>query len=228
MGTVRYTVINGEVVAEKRGGVRRLYVPDPLGSTVALLDNTQAKTDTFSYWPYGEESARTGTTPTPFRFLGTKRFYRDSAARFYQDDRVMDALRGKWATADLTTRRNNSYSFASDRPLTSSAVFDPFRGCVLRCLYAGGDLMNCYFFCNLIVNLRKAYENLCWYYCSPGKKCYDPVLGVFQIGCNYSNCTLLKNSLKKCPQNIDLFVPPYPGWSAECLGGIFPNLGTLL
>ena len=68
MGTVRYTTVNGEIIAEKRNGVRRLYVPDPLGSTVALLDNTQAQTDTFSYWPYGEEKSRTGTTPTPFRF----------------------------------------------------------------------------------------------------------------------------------------------------------------
>ena len=67
MATVRYTVIDGEVLSESRGGVKRDYVPDPLGSTVALLDNTQTKTDTFSYWPYGEEASRTGTTPTPFR-----------------------------------------------------------------------------------------------------------------------------------------------------------------
>ena len=61
----RYTVIDGEVIAEKRNGVRSLYVPDPLGSTVALLDSTQAQTDTFSYWPYGENDARTGATATP-------------------------------------------------------------------------------------------------------------------------------------------------------------------
>ena len=58
----RYTVIDGEIIAEKRNGVRSLYVPDPLGSTVALLDNTQAQTDTFSYWPYGENDTRTGAT----------------------------------------------------------------------------------------------------------------------------------------------------------------------
>ena len=50
MGVVRYTVINGEVIAEKRNGVRKLYVPDPQGSTVALLDNTQTITDTFTYF----------------------------------------------------------------------------------------------------------------------------------------------------------------------------------
>ncbi|GAB4453130.1 MAG: hypothetical protein OHK0029_05310 [Armatimonadaceae bacterium] len=70
MGTVSYTVVNGRVLSEKRNGVRRQYVPDPLGSTTALLDNTQTKTDTFSYYPYGEEASRTGTTPTlPFLHL---------------------------------------------------------------------------------------------------------------------------------------------------------------
>ena len=71
MPVVNYTNFDGEIVAEERNGVTRQYVPDPLGSTVALLDNTQAKTDTFSYWPYGEERTRTGTTPTPFQFVGT-------------------------------------------------------------------------------------------------------------------------------------------------------------
>jgi hypothetical protein len=45
----RYTVIDGSLVAEKRNGVRSLYVPDSLGSTVALLDNTQTQTDQWSY-----------------------------------------------------------------------------------------------------------------------------------------------------------------------------------
>lgn len=67
MGTVRYTVIDGEVVAEKRNGVRKQYVPDPLGSTAAMLDSTQVQTDTFSYWPYGEVASRTGSTPMTFR-----------------------------------------------------------------------------------------------------------------------------------------------------------------
>ena len=52
MPTVRYTTVNGEIIAEKRDGVRKLYMPDPLGSTAALLNSSQARTDTFSYWPY--------------------------------------------------------------------------------------------------------------------------------------------------------------------------------
>ena len=74
---VRYTTLDGEIVAESRGGVRKQYVPDPLGSTVALLDGTQSITDTFRYWPYGEVASRTGTTPTPFQYVGTKGYYLD-------------------------------------------------------------------------------------------------------------------------------------------------------
>jgi RHS repeat-associated protein len=100
MATVRYTTVGGEVIAEKRGGVRRQYVPDPLGSTVALLDNAQAKTDTFQYWPYGEEAARTGTTPTPLRFVGTLGYYRDSANRAYVRARHLDTRAGRWTSED--------------------------------------------------------------------------------------------------------------------------------
>ena len=51
---VVYIVVNIEVISENRAGVKRTYVPDSLGSTLALLDNIQTKTDTWSFWPYGE------------------------------------------------------------------------------------------------------------------------------------------------------------------------------
>src|SRR5947209_3966803 len=118
MTTVRYTTVNGEVIAEKRSGVRRLYVPDPLGSTVALLDNTQAQTDTFNYWPYGEERSRTGTTTTPFRFVGTAGYYRDSASRAYVRARHLDLARGRWLTRDPIGGLAPPYSYARDDPAT--------------------------------------------------------------------------------------------------------------
>src|SRR5947207_7416262 len=96
----RYTVVDGEVIAQKRGGVRSLYVPDPLGSTVALLDNTQSQTDTFTYWPYGEVNTRAGTTATPFQFVGTLGYYRDSATRTYVRARTYRQDIGRWLTPD--------------------------------------------------------------------------------------------------------------------------------
>jgi RHS repeat-associated protein len=119
MGTVRYTTVNGEVIAEKRNGVRSLYVPDPLGSTVALLDNTQTRTDTFTYWPYGEENVRTGTTPTPFRFVGTEGYYRDSASKTYVRARHLGTQKGRWLTQDplgLNAGDTNLYRYVFNIP----------------------------------------------------------------------------------------------------------------
>lgn len=121
MGTVRYTVIDGEVIAEKRNGVRSLYVPDPLGSTVALLDNTQAKTDTFSYWPYGENDGRTGTTATPFQFVGAAGYYRDNSLRAYVRARTLYTAQGRWTAVDPLARfglNTNPYVYARNNPAT--------------------------------------------------------------------------------------------------------------
>ena len=100
MATVRYTVVDGEVIAEKRNGVRSTYVPDPLGSTVALLDNMQAKTDTFSYWPYGEERARTGSTQTPLRFAGTAGYRREPNGHTYVRARYLLSPLARWSSSD--------------------------------------------------------------------------------------------------------------------------------
>lgn len=119
MGTVRYTVVEGEVLSENRNGVKRDYVPDPLGSTVALLDNTQTKTDTFTYWPYGEEASRTGTTATPFRYVGTQGYYRDSSSRTYVRARYLNTAQGRWMTQDPIGFRGrdwNVYNYSHNRP----------------------------------------------------------------------------------------------------------------
>ena len=121
----RYTVIDGEVIAEKRNGVRSLYVPDPLGSTVALLDNTQTQTDTFGYWPYGENNGRTGTTAAPFQFVGTAGYYRDSGSRAYGRARTLGTQLGRWLTPDVVSFRSglaDLFAYAGDRPLT---LIDP-------------------------------------------------------------------------------------------------------
>jgi RHS repeat-associated protein len=121
MGSVRYEVINGQLIAEKRNGVRRLYVPDPLGNTIALLDNTQAQTDTFTYWPYGEERIRTGTTATPFRYWGVLGVYRDSSSRSYAKARCMSVLTARWLTPDpvlIQISGPNQFLMVYDNPAT--------------------------------------------------------------------------------------------------------------
>ena len=100
MGTVRYTVVHGQVISENRNGVRRDYIPDALGNTVALMDSTGAKTDTFEYFPSGMVSARTGTTATPFQWNGGSGYYRDSASRSYVRERHLSTSQGRWQSQD--------------------------------------------------------------------------------------------------------------------------------
>jgi len=116
----RYTVVDGEVIAEKRSGVRHQLVPDPLGSTMALLDNTQTQTDTFTYWPYGEEQSRTGTTATPLRFVGTLGYYRDSSTKTYVRARYLSTQQGRWLTQDpigFDSGDFNLYRYAENTPV---------------------------------------------------------------------------------------------------------------
>jgi len=100
MGTVRYTVFDGEITSEYRNGVLHDYLVDPLGSTVALVDNTQTITDTFSYSAFGEVVNHVGGTPTPFQYVGSKGYYRDSNTRTHVRARNFYVNLGKWSTQD--------------------------------------------------------------------------------------------------------------------------------
>ncbi|MCW5939170.1 MAG: hypothetical protein KF884_03460 [Fimbriimonadaceae bacterium] len=113
---VRYTVVDGEVVSEVRSGVRRDYVTDSLGSTIALVDGAQNVTDTWEYWPYGEVRARTGTTPTPFQFVGTLGYYRDSSRRTYVRARHYRQDLGRWLTVDPLWPALGAYEYCLSAP----------------------------------------------------------------------------------------------------------------
>src|SRR5579862_8924767 len=75
--SVVYTVWDGQIVSENRGGVERDYVPDPLGNTIALVDSNHAITDTWTYWPFGELQRHGGTSTTALTFIGTLGYFVD-------------------------------------------------------------------------------------------------------------------------------------------------------
>ncbi len=116
MATVRYTTVNGEVIAEKRAGVRRFYVPDAVGATVALLDSSQVQSDTFGFWPYGEEQARSGSTPTALRFGGGLGYYSDPSSVIYLAEGHLRADRGRLLTPNAMPSDQRTYAFAANRP----------------------------------------------------------------------------------------------------------------
>jgi RHS repeat-associated protein len=117
MAVVNYTVANGEIIAETRGAVRSLYTPDPQGNTIALFDATQTKTDTWTYLPYGEVKARTGTTPTPFQYGGTLGYYRDTDNKAYVRARYLDKVKGRWLTEDpFLNTDQHGYAYVNNSP----------------------------------------------------------------------------------------------------------------
>src|SRR5579862_8654836 len=96
MPVVRYTCGAGRIIAEKRGGSRKFYAQDPIGSTCGLFDMTHTQTDAFEYWPFGGVRTRTGTTPTPFTYVGTLGYYSDNGTRSYVRARHYRSDLGRW------------------------------------------------------------------------------------------------------------------------------------
>jgi hypothetical protein len=102
MGVTSYLSVDGEILSETRSGVERDYLPNPLGSVVALLDSTQTKTDTWTFWPYGEITARTGSSGTPFTFVGAYGYYGSSNSQLsYVRMRFLNRSILIWLTKDF-------------------------------------------------------------------------------------------------------------------------------
>ena len=114
--SVRYTNFGGELVAEDRGGVTSFYVPDNLGSTVALKNTSGTTTDSFTYWPYGEIRTRTGSTATPFTFVGNLGYYQVSTSRYYVRARDLRADQARWQTVDPLWPQESAYGYARSSP----------------------------------------------------------------------------------------------------------------
>jgi RHS repeat-associated protein len=115
--SVRYTNFGDELVAEDRGGVSSFYVPDNLGSTVAMKNTSGTTTDSFTYWPYGEIRTRTGSTATPFTFVGNLGYYQVSTSRYYVRARDLRPDQARWQTVDPLWPQEMAYGYVGGSPL---------------------------------------------------------------------------------------------------------------
>ncbi|MCO5298032.1 MAG: hypothetical protein M9921_14385 [Fimbriimonadaceae bacterium] len=109
--SVRYTNINGQIVAEKRSGTRKIYSSDALGSTVSLYSGL-TKTDSFTYWPYGETRTSSGSTPTKYKFVGTLGCREQADGGIYMRARVEEPENGRWMTVDPLWPVESAYGYA--------------------------------------------------------------------------------------------------------------------
>ena len=122
MAAVDYAVANGRIISETRAGSHKFYHADALGSTVGVYDDTQTKTDSFTYWPYGETRTSSGSTATKYRFIGTLGCRTQTDGRIYMRARVEQPKDGRWTTVDPLWPLAESYVYAGNSPAT---ITDP-------------------------------------------------------------------------------------------------------
>ena len=131
MGVTSYLTIDGEILSETRSGIESDYIPDPLGSTAALINSSQTITDTFSWWPFGESRSHTGSSITPFGYGGTLGYHADSSGRVFVYVRVVQTAITSWQTVDPVWPVEPAFAYANCSPVSKSdpSGLIPSPGC---------------------------------------------------------------------------------------------------
>jgi RHS repeat-associated protein len=103
----------------------RYYHADEQGATLALTDESGAVTDQFAYSPYGKCTARTGTTDTPYQWLGGLAVRNEGGGLYYMLNRYYSADMRRFISCDPMGIDGgvNLYSYAGLNP---TAYSDPF------------------------------------------------------------------------------------------------------
>jgi RHS repeat-associated protein len=116
MATTTYTNFNGQIVSENRASTILDYMPDPLGSTAALLDSSQSQTDTWEYWPYGDEESHSGASVSGFTWLGSWGYF-SSQVLTYVRSRFYDPSTAQWLSVDTEWPAEDAYQYADLQPV---------------------------------------------------------------------------------------------------------------
>src|ERR1019366_8534591 len=88
-----------------------------LGSTAMLMDSTGTVTDTYDYWPFGEIRNHTGSSTTPFTFIGTLGYYLQVLGNFlYIRARFLRQGLARWQTIDPLWAGDLPYAYCRSAP----------------------------------------------------------------------------------------------------------------
>lgn len=103
MPVTNYYTVNGRIMAEYDGTTQTDYIHDALGSVVGTVNSAGVVVNTYTYKPYGEQLAKTGSGADPkFGWVGSLG-YRKTTRRFseqYVRARHYGTLQGQWTTVD--------------------------------------------------------------------------------------------------------------------------------
>src|SRR5579862_1769711 len=127
--TVAYSNFCGLLAHENRGGTKSAYVPDTLGSSSAVLDNTGSGVYEAQYWPYGEPRSEAGSNSSPWNFAGFLGYFRDIASLLYVRARQLALAHGLWSEVDPIWPLDHPYSYARNNPTTHTDPSGQMPGC---------------------------------------------------------------------------------------------------
>jgi RHS repeat-associated protein len=96
----------------------RAFLPDALGSAVALADASGTVQTAYTYAPFGETTVTGTTSDTPYQFTGREN---DGTNLYYYRARYYHPVHGQFLNEDpleFPAREFNKYRYALDNPVT--------------------------------------------------------------------------------------------------------------
>ena len=118
-GQATYTQGNG-LISEVRGSTSKFYKADDLGTTRALTGSTGTTTDTLSTDAFGNTVSSTGSTPSPFGFVGGAGYQTDSdTGLMLLGHRYYDPSTGRFLSRDPIQAGYNWYTYCNNDPVNA-------------------------------------------------------------------------------------------------------------
>ena len=115
-GQATYTQGNG-LISEVRGSASKFYKADGIGTTRALTSTSGTTTDTLSTDAFGNTTASSGTSPSPFGFVGGAGYQTDSdTGLMLLGHRYYDPSTGRFLSRDPIRAGYNWYIYCDNDP----------------------------------------------------------------------------------------------------------------
>jgi RHS repeat-associated protein len=103
--------------SERRSGASSFRHTDALGSTRGITNSSQSATDGILLDAFGMNVSRTGSTPTPFGFVGSEQYQSDpDSGLMLLGHRYYDPSIGRFITSDPVQDGTNWYAYCANRP----------------------------------------------------------------------------------------------------------------
>src|SRR5213079_453904 len=102
----------------RAGSTSKWYHGDALGSTRGITNGSQTVTDAILFDAFGMTVSRTGSTATPFGFVGAAQYQSDADSGLQLlGHRMYDASVGRFVSSDPARAGMNWFAYCGNRPL---------------------------------------------------------------------------------------------------------------